>query len=212
MKRRIISIILAAVAVVGFCGCSREKSGGDDTHTHATYPPDETIVFDYESVENNVRLMAEQLLGLGEDYTITCEGEDYVQGGEAVLYSVVSGDNKYRMAVDYIGGRYMYSEKSGDFLTEYLWLYEKSGSNREKVAAVASDRWEKLNPDSTNTVVASGSLVYNIPGAEGPAFEAWVMNDEGNAKIYTFAVMPDMKTVYMESDSGFVPFDASGAN
>ena len=205
MKRRTGAIILGVLAALSLCGCGRKNER--PPHTPNTYPPDETVVFDIEATEADARLVAEQLCDLGEGCELACDGEDYVHGGEAMLYSAVSGDTTYRIAVNYVGDRYVYSEKEGDFITECLWLYEKSGVTRESVVDAAAACWNRLNPDSTNEVTATGTILYSIPGADGPAFEAWVLNEAKDAKISTFAVMPDLKTVYTEGDSGFVPFE-----
>lgn len=202
MKRRIAAVILAALAALSLCGCKNE--GKRPAHTPNTYPADETVVIDKAAAEHSAREMAEQLLGISEEYTLTTEGEDYVDGGESIFYTVSSCDTIYRIAINYIGDRYVYSEEAGEYLTDTMWLFEQCGADREDVGAAATTYRSKQEHGEGELIVASLELIYGIPGAKQPAFEVLVKDGEAGENICIYGVMPDMKTVYTKVGEEFV--------
>lgn len=202
MKRRISAIILAALAALSLSGC--KSSNERPAHTHGTYPENETVVFDKVAMEQSAVQTAEQLLGVGGKYTITAEGEDYVDGGESIFYTVSSGDAVYRIAINYMGNRYVYSEEVGEYLTDTMWLFEKCGADREDVEAAAIAYRSKQEHGEGELIVASLELIYGIPGAKQPAFEVLVKDGESGEDICVYGVMPDMKTVYTKVGEEFV--------
>jgi hypothetical protein len=119
-----------------------------------------------------------------------------------MIYTAVSGDTSYRMAVSYIGGKYVYSDEADDFIIDFQWLCEKYGIDRDAIEEAVSSYWTSENPDSDNRIAATGTVLYDIAEAGGPAFEVWVMNDDEDETEQRFAVAADTMTIFAEGDSG----------
>lgn len=205
IKRRIAALILAALAALSLCGCKNESKR--PAHTPHTYPEDETVVFDKAESERRAREMAEQLLGLGEDYTLTSDGEDYVQGGESILYTVAGAGAEYRIAVNYLGYRYVYSTADDEYLKDTMWLLGKCGTDVDGVAAAAEAFHSKHIQTEGEFTAMSGELIYSVPGTSEPLFEVLIKDSDGIETLGVYGIATDMKTVYTKVGEEFVLSD-----